>query len=240
MSASGPWQWLLIATLLVLGALFAVDAWKLAIHQEEKGSRIGVLSAIGGGLITGLSVGLATLNLQMSFDATTKYATWRADVEAASSIPGFAPGDRDIHGINFSGKSLHDADFTKIDLHGVKFRDADLKGAVFDGADLQGTNFVGANLEAASFVNSNLKDALLKSANLTHAVVDATVPQNFSGAQVNGRTCWPAGVKPEILKKVTVSPFTRKDDTTLTPRQEEREDGIRGGEIAPRCHLADR
>ncbi|MFL4949067.1 pentapeptide repeat-containing protein [Streptomyces sp. MMS24-I31] len=122
----------------------------MAIHQTEKGSRIGVLSAIGGGLITGLSVGLATLNLQIAFDASAKYATWRADVEAAESIPGCSPGNRDIHGINFSGNTLRDAVFTNVDLRGAQFRDTILKGAVFDGADLRGANFVGADLEASS------------------------------------------------------------------------------------------
>ncbi|WBO61636.1 pentapeptide repeat-containing protein [Streptomyces camelliae] len=240
MTSTGPWQWLLICTLLVLGCLFAIDAWRLAVHQTEKGSRIGVLSALGGGLITGLSVGLATLNLQMSFEATTKYATWKADVEAATSIPGFSPGHRDIRGINFSGKSLHDADFTHEDLHGMQFRDADLTGAVFDGADLQGVNFVGADLESTSFMDSNLKNALLQSADLTHAAVNGSAPQNYAGVQVNGRTCWPKNVDREILKTVTVKPFWERDDTILTPQQEQKEDGVRGGEIAPRCHLAER
>lgn len=241
MSASGPWQWLLIASLLVLGCLFAFDAWRLAIHQREKGSRIGVLSALGGGLITGLSVGLATLNLQMSFDASTKYATWRADVESAASIPGFTPGERDIRGINFSGKDLRDADLRGLDLHGVQFRDTVLRGAMFDGADLRGANLSGANLEAASFGGTDLRGAWLQSANLTHAEVNTTgAPGKFAGAQVNGRTCWPKHVYPAILAGVTVKPFSKKDDTVLTPQQEEKEDGVRGGEIAPHCHLEER
>ncbi|MFF4644555.1 pentapeptide repeat-containing protein [Streptomyces sp. NPDC001389] len=240
MTASGPWQWLLVATLLVLGGLFAVDAWRLAIHQREQGSRIGVLSALGGGLITGLSVGLATLNLQMSFDASTKYATWRADVESAASIPGFTPGDRDIRGINFSGKELRDADFTDVDLHGVQFRDAVLKGAVFDGANLQGANLVGADLEAASFNTTDLRGALLQSANLTHAAVNGTTADKYAGAQVNGRTCWPRNVDRAILRTVEVKSFEKRDDSILTVRGEEREDGVKGGEIAPGCHLGER
>ncbi|MFC9926680.1 pentapeptide repeat-containing protein [Streptomyces sp. NPDC127190] len=239
MPASGPWQWLLVGTLLVLGMLFAADAWRLAVHQTEKGSKIGVLSAIGGGLITGLSVGLATLMLQASFDASTRYATWRADVEAAESIPGFSPGNRDIRGINFSGKSLFDADFTNADLRGSQLRDTKLYGALFDRAHMGGANLVGADMEASSFDHTDLRGALLQSANLTHAKMVET-PQELAGAQVNARTCWPKGISLQMLKEVKVRNFTNKEGVVITAQQDKREDGIAGGEVAPHCHLMER
>ncbi|MFF9062858.1 pentapeptide repeat-containing protein [Streptomyces sp. NPDC014882] len=239
MPTAGPWQWALIAALVVLGSLFAADAWRMAVHQRDTESRIGVLSAIGGGLITGLAVGLAVLFLQASFEESQKYAAWRANVEAAESIPGFSPGKRDIHEINFSGKILRDADFTGVDLRGVKFRDAVLVGAVFDGANLQGAELIGADLEATSFRKADLREAKLQSADFTHAAINISA-KSFADAEVNARTCWPKDLSPDMLRTVEVKEFWNRDGRLITPQQEWREDGFRGGERAPHCHPEER
>lgn len=211
----------------------------MAVHQQGSEPRIGVLSAIGGGLITGLAVGLAVLFLQASFEESQKYAAWRANVEAAESIPGFSPGKRDIHGINFSGKNLRNADFTGVDLRGAKFRDTVLTGAVFDGANLERADLIGANLEATSFRKTNLKEARLQSADFTHAAINISA-KFFQNAEVNARTCWPKDFASEMLKTVEVREFWNKDGHLITPRQEREEDGFRGGERAPHCHPEER
>ncbi|UFR00306.1 pentapeptide repeat-containing protein [Streptomyces sp. Go40/10] len=239
MPVAGPWQWALVSTLVVLGVLFALIAWRMAVHEREQEPRIEVLSALGGGLITGLAVGLAVLFLQASFEQSQKYATWRANVEAAESIPGFTPGGRDIKGINFSGKNLRDADFRGLDLRGARFRDAVLQGATFDGADLEGAELIGADLEDASLNGADLHGALLQSTNMTHAEIGGVSPNALDGAQVNGRTCWPATVKTEQLRETWVRAFEDKRGHLVTPEQEQKEDGFKGGQKAPCPHLED-
>jgi hypothetical protein len=219
-------SWALLGVLILLGALGAlgaVYAWRMAVREPEREPRIEVLAGIGGGLITGIAVGLSALFLEQSLGETQKYASWRANVEIASSIPGFMPGDRNIEGINFSGKELRNADFTGIAVRDVQFRDADLTGAVFDRADLRGANLIGANFYEASLKDAKLDRALLQGANLTGAII-ATDDISFRGAQVNAETCWPEGVPQRILDMVTdlANPADRSP-----------------GQIAPNCTLWD-
>ncbi|MEU4352089.1 pentapeptide repeat-containing protein [Streptomyces sp. NPDC023838] len=228
MPVAGPWQWTLVGILIVLGIMFAALAWRMAVKEREKEPRIEVLAAVGGGLITGLAVGLAVLFLQKSFEDSQKYATWRASVEVTESIPGFDPGGRDIKGINFSGKKLYDADFTDADLQGSKFRDADLQGAVFDNANLQDADLIGANLKEASFNGANLEGALLQDADFSYAIVSVKI----DNAQVNARTCWPRTLKREVLEKVTVKPTFDENGAEVYDAR----DGVRGGQKFP-CPL---
>ncbi|MEU2429698.1 pentapeptide repeat-containing protein [Streptomyces sp. NPDC007861] len=148
-----------------------------------------VLSAIGGGLITGFAVGLSVMFLERGFVAAQERAVWRANVEIAESIPGFTPGKRPLDGMNFTGKKLKGADFSGLDLSEKSFRDAELLGADFDGAILRGVDFTGADLETASFRNADLTGALLLSANLGRA--EMRTVKSMNRAQVNVKTCWP-------------------------------------------------
>ncbi|QJT07380.1 pentapeptide repeat-containing protein [Streptomyces asoensis] len=208
--------------------LFALLAWRMAIKEREKEPRIEVLSAVGGGLITGLAVGLAVLFLQKSFEESQKYATWRASVEVAESIPGFAPNGRDIRGINFSGKRLHAADFTEADLEDSKLRDADLDGAVFNNANLRGADLIGANLREASLDGADLEGALLQDTNFAYAIVSPKIEK----AQVNARTCWPPTMRSEMLEKVIVMPAYDKNGVKI----DDMKDGLKGGQRFP-CPL---
>ncbi|MEV7521686.1 pentapeptide repeat-containing protein [Streptomyces sp. NPDC091371] len=201
----------------VLGAMGAVFAWWMAIKEPEREPKIEVLAGIGGGLITGIAVGVSALFLEQALSESQKYAAWRANVEIAESIPGFSPGDRDIAGINFSGKSLHNADLRGADLRGAQLRDTDLTGANLSEAKLQGAHLIGANFYEADLSGAKLDGAELHSANLTHALVNVEAT-TFHGAMVDSHTCWPEGVQQE------------KVDSTI-PNNEER------GEKVPKCTL---
>ncbi|MGW1610133.1 pentapeptide repeat-containing protein [Streptomyces sp. NPDC002285] len=214
--------------LVVLGMMFAVLAWRMAIKEREKEPRIEVLSAVGGGLITGLAVGLAVLFLQKSFEESQKYATWRASVEVAESIPGFDPNGRDIQGINFSGKRLHAADLAGADLEDSQLRDADLEGAVLDRANLRGANLIGADLSKASLNGADLEGALLQDANFSHAIISVQI----ENAQVNARTCWPLTMRSDLLEKADVMPAYDEHGIMI----DDKEDGLIGGQRFP-CPL---
>ncbi|MFG2991389.1 pentapeptide repeat-containing protein [Streptomyces sp. NPDC048257] len=212
--------WILLGVLIllgILGAMGAVFAWRMAIKEPEREPKIEVLAGIGGGLITGIAIGVSALFLEQALAESHKYATWRANVEIADSIPGFSPGDRDIEGINFSAKSLHDADLSGADLRGAQLRDTDLTGANLTEAKLQGANLIGANFYDADLSGAKLDEAQLQSANLTHARVN-TEGTTFHGARVDSHTCWPEGIHPE------------KVDSTV-PNESGR------GEKAPKCTL---
>ncbi|MEU3774990.1 pentapeptide repeat-containing protein [Streptomyces sp. NPDC032472] len=116
--------------LLALGGFLALRAWRMARREPESEPRIEVLAGIGGGLVCGIAVGLSALFMSESIRLSQEHASWRAGVESAASVPGFAAaGHDDVKTINFSGKSLHDANFNHADLRGAQFRDADLTGA---------------------------------------------------------------------------------------------------------------
>ncbi|MFJ1563712.1 pentapeptide repeat-containing protein [Streptomyces erythrochromogenes] len=206
----------------ILGAIGAIFAWRMAVKEPEREPKIEVLAGIGGGLITGIAVGVSALFLEQALDENQKYAAWRANVEIAASIPGFSPGDRDIAGINFSGKTLRNADLSGADLQGAQLRDTDLTGADLSGAKLQGANLVGANFYEADLTGAHLDKAALQSANLTRAVVD-TEGTTFHGAKVDAHTCWPDDIQQEKVDSVLV--------------KNEGHDGFRGGEKAPGCSL---
>ncbi|MFE9468591.1 pentapeptide repeat-containing protein [Streptomyces virginiae] len=185
----------------VLGTAGAIFAWRMAVREPEREPRIEVLAGIGGGLITGIAVGVSALFLEQSLEISHRYATWRANVEIADSIPGFTPGDRDISGINFSGKSLRNADLSGAKLQNAQLRDADLRGADLRNAKMQGANLVGANFFEADLRGAHLEGAKLHSANFTHAIVNG-VDTHYKGAAVNSLTCWPAEVNTTKLKRV--------------------------------------
>ncbi|MFC8088861.1 pentapeptide repeat-containing protein [Streptomyces sp. NPDC057301] len=194
--------WALLGVLIllgILGATGAVFAWRMAVREPEREPRIEVLAGIGGGLITGIAIGVSALFLEQSLEKSQRYATWRANVEIAESIPGFTPGDRDIKGINFSGKALHNADLRGADLRDAQLRDTDLTGADLRGAQMHGANLIGANLYEADLRNTHLDRAQLESANFTHAIVDAE-ETSFDRAKVNSLTCWPIGIITEKLE----------------------------------------
>ncbi|MFI7355396.1 pentapeptide repeat-containing protein [Streptomyces avidinii] len=236
---TGPLAWVLIGVLLLLGALGgagAVFAWRMAVREPESEPRIEVLAGIGGGLVTGIAVGISALFLEQSIGESQKYAAWRANVEIAQVIPGFTPHGRDMEGMNFSGKGLPNADLHDAKLQGLKFREADLRGADLSGARLQKANLIGANLYEVTLVDAKLDEASLHSANLSHAVVN-NVGTSFERAKVNVYTCWPKGVDPKKLAHVKVEPY--KDELTgeeLGPREDMR-DGFKGGQQAPDCTL---
>ncbi|MFD3545055.1 pentapeptide repeat-containing protein [Streptomyces sp. NPDC058655] len=184
----------------VLGAAGAIFAWRMALREPEREPRIEVLAGIGGGLITGIAVGISALFLEQSLEVSHKYATWRANVEIADSIPGFTPGDRNIKGLNFSGKSLRNADLNGAELRGAQLRDTDLRGADLRNAKMQGANLVGANFFEADLRGAHLEGAKLHGANFTHAIVNG-VETSYMGAAVNPLTCWPAEVDTKKLKR---------------------------------------
>ncbi|MGW6980686.1 pentapeptide repeat-containing protein [Streptomyces sp. NPDC054932] len=217
--------WALLGVLILLGILGAAGAafaWWMATKEPEREPKIEVLAGIGGGLITGIAVGVSALFLEQELEESQKYAAWRANVEIAATIPGFSPGDRDIAGINFSGKSLHNADLTGVDLRNAQLRDTDLTGADLTDADLQGANLIGANFYQANLTGAHLDRAALQSANLTHAVIDSE-GTNFHGASVDAHTCWPVGVVQEKIDSVIVT--------------NDGPDPFHGGEKAPDCSL---
>lgn len=135
--------WALLGVLILLGVLGAAFAWRMAVKEPEREPRTEVLAGIGGGLITGIAIGVSALFLKQALEESQRYATWRANVEIAASIPGFSPGDRDIEGIDFSGTSLHNADLRGVDLCHAQLRDTDFTGADLSGAQLQGANLTG-------------------------------------------------------------------------------------------------
>ncbi|MFE5518339.1 pentapeptide repeat-containing protein [Streptomyces virginiae] len=200
MTVSGQVLLAVLGLLGVLGAAGAIFAWRMAVREPEREPRIEVLAGIGGGLITGIAVGVSALFLEQALEESQKYATWRANVEVADSIPGFTPGGRDISGINLSGKSLRDADLKGVNLRKAQLRDTDLRGAELQGAEMQGANLIGANFFEADLTGAHLDGAQLESANFTRAVVNGEEPI-FVGATVNSLTCWPADVDTNKLKR---------------------------------------
>ncbi|MFF9864201.1 pentapeptide repeat-containing protein [Streptomyces sp. NPDC013953] len=235
MPETGAWSWALLGMLILLGILGgagAILAWRMAIGEPEREPRIEVLAGIGGGLVTGIAVGVSALFLEQTLGEAQKYAAWRANIEIAAAIPGFTPGDRDVKGINFSGKVLRGADFTGADLQGVRFRDADLTGAVFDGADMRGAELIGANLQDSSLKGTDLTEAHLESANLAGAIVN--VPKTtFKHAHVDEYTCWPVGVD----RKKVYAAMIYKDDAKRYVRVAEslEKDDFLGGQQPPDC-----
>lgn len=193
--------WVLLGVLILLGILGAAGAafaWRMAIRESEREPRIEVLAGIGGGLITGIAIGVSALFLEQALGENQKYAAWRANVEIAEHIPGFAPGDRNIKGINFSGKTLKNADLKGADLRNAQLRDTDLTGADLRNAHMQGANLIGANFFEADVRGAEFDGAQLESANFTHAIVNVK-ETSFGGASVNALTCWPVGVDRELL-----------------------------------------
>ncbi|MEW2586571.1 pentapeptide repeat-containing protein [Streptomyces virginiae] len=221
-----------------LGAVGAVFAWKMAVREPESEPRIEVLAGIGGGLVTGIVIGLSALFLEQTIGESQKYAAWRANIEIAQSIPGFTPDGRSVKGINFSGKDLHDADLRKTDLKNLRFRESDLRGANISGVSLRGAELIGANLYEASLLDSDLAGASLHSANLTHAAL-AGAGTSFRGAKVNAYTCWPKGTPPKMLADVVVQEFWDEVTGKSLGPQEDMQDGFKGGQQAPNCTLWD-
>lgn len=143
MTSISPWQWALVALLVVLGVAFVCVAWKLANGAPHHSAKSGVLAGLGGGLVTGFAVGLSQLFLQSSMAETQAEQSWRASVQLTQTLHGFVPGDHSTKGISFAGKDLAGADFRQADLAGGIFRDANLRGANLDGADLRGRTSLG-------------------------------------------------------------------------------------------------
>ncbi|QES52161.1 hypothetical protein DEJ50_04520 [Streptomyces venezuelae] len=182
----------------------------MAVKEPEREPRIEVLAGIGGGLITGIAVGVSALFLEQSLGERQKYSAWRANVEIAESIPGFTPGSRDIQGINFSGKTLRNADFRGADLRKAQLRDTDLTGADLRGARLQRANLVGANFYQADLRGAHLEGADLHAANFTRATIydrDRDRDTDFTRSVVNKDTCWPVGTDvPKLTRQVVNEP----------------------------------
>ncbi|MER6618686.1 pentapeptide repeat-containing protein [Streptomyces xantholiticus] len=237
MHETGMLSWALLGMLIlfgILGAVGAIFAWRMALREPEREPKIEVLAGIGGGLVTGIAIGVSALFLEVEIGESQKDAAWRANIEIAAVIPGFTPGDRDVKDINFSGKVLRDADFTGAELKGVRFRDADLRGAVFDNAKMQDAELIGANLEDSSLKGADLTGAKLESANLTGAIVN--VPKTtFKNAHVDKYTCWPVGVD---RKKVDAATIYKDNVERYVPVPESPEgdkDKFLGGQPAPHC-----
>ncbi|WP_327267231.1 pentapeptide repeat-containing protein (plasmid) [Streptomyces sp. NBC_01232] len=203
MTSISPWQWALVALLVVLGVAFVCVAWKLANGAPHHSAKSGVLAGLGGGLVTGFAVGLSQLFLQSSMAETQAEQSWRASVQLTQTLHGFVPGDHSTKGISFAGKDLAGADFRQADLAGGIFRDANLRGANLDGADLRGADFIGADLRAASLRGAFVEGTRFQSANLEHALLGV----EFKGAQANYETCWPRGTPAEVLNNVTATAY---------------------------------
>ncbi|MER6392587.1 pentapeptide repeat-containing protein [Streptomyces sp. NPDC059382] len=217
--------WALLGFLIllgILGATGAIFAWRMAVREPEREPRIEVLAGIGGGLITGIAIGVSALFLDKQIEESQKYAAWLANVEIVEAMPGFTPGDRNIDGINFSGKLMRNADFTGAEVRNGRFQDAYLERSHFEGADMRKANLLGANLYEASLIGTNLDGADLRSANLTLAAVNGD-GTSFEGAKVDAHTCWPEGVDKKKLATVIV--------------MNDGPDTFRGGEEAPHCTL---
>jgi hypothetical protein len=190
--------------LLILGGGLAalglvVLLWAFYTAREGSTSaanrRSSLWGSVGSGLFMGaaVSVGLQIVQVQLARDA--EEPTWRANVQAASSIPGFSIPHfddgheyRPINDINFSGKDLHNADLTGVNLTNVNMRDTNLRGAILTDADLTGANLIGANLENARLTRAHLANAKLQATNFRGAEIEFVADLN--GAIANDKTCW--------------------------------------------------
>ncbi|MFF4013467.1 pentapeptide repeat-containing protein [Streptomyces sp. NPDC001843] len=206
--AASPLQWASVIMLVFTGLLLSGIAWKLAIGTHQAAVESGVLSGIGGGLITGFAVSLSVFFLQHSFERTQEEATWRANVQLSPRIPGFDPHRHSIKGLSFTGKELFDADFAGMNLENYSFRDAKLHGAVFDHADLRGANFIGADLSEASLRHAKLDGALLLS---TRMYLTDLKDVRYKETQVNYLTCWPRKFFQTAVRSGGLRPMVKWD-----------------------------
>ncbi|MER6319435.1 pentapeptide repeat-containing protein [Streptomyces sp. NPDC001581] len=204
MTSISPWQWVLVALLVILGVSFVCIAWKLASGAPRHNAKSGVLAGLGGGLVTGFAVGLSQLFLQSSMAESQAEQSWRASVQMSQTLRGFTPGNHSLKGISFAGKDLTDADFTGADLTDAIFRDANLRGAILASANLKGANFTGADLESATLAHANVEGAAFHGANLEHTLLASA---RFENVRANYATCWPKSMLPELLKEVIAQPY---------------------------------
>ena len=166
--------------------------------NKARADRAQLLGSLAAGVLTGAFATVAVLLLQQWLSASSADTAWRANVETAADIPGFAPGNHSLQGLNLSGKQLEDADLIGADLTGVDLNDTDLRGAYFGNANLQGVNMIGANLATAELPDANLSGAQLQAARFDEAYVwDTTFAEFKNGkwirAIANAETCWPRG-----------------------------------------------
>jgi hypothetical protein len=183
----------LVAALVGVGLLSLGLAWVLAGRKNERKfvDRAQVLGALGAGLLTGAAVAFGVVLLQKWDTNSSADAAWRANVDAAATIPGFSPDGHSLHGLNLSGKDLHDAELHGADLSGDRLRDTNLTGADLTDANLRGAVLTGAILKAANLSGADLSGAQIFDTQFEQADIKGV--KSLAGAQANVTTCWPPG-----------------------------------------------
>jgi hypothetical protein len=216
----------LVLILLGLGLVGCVVA---IMRTGSRDSRAQIWASLCVGVITGAAVTLGVLVVQQWLAEASAAALWRANMQAAPSLPGFTPAGHSLRGLVFSGKDLHDAELYKAHLEGLKLRDTNLLGADLRGAYLQRANLIGADLRTAELDGAHLQGANLQAARLDFASVEHAA--SFAGAHADAATCWPAGfLELSIARGIIAVPYDngqgqkitipgRESPHCLTPRQ---------------------
>lgn len=205
--------------LILLG--FGLAGCVVAVTRADShDSRTQIWASLSVGVMTGAAVTLGVLVVQQWLVDANAAALWRANVQAAASIPGFTPAGHSLRGLVFSGKDLHDAELYKAHLEGLKLRDTNLLGADLRGAHLQSANLIGADLRTADLTGAHLQGANLKAARFDFASVEHAA--SFAGAYADEATCWPAGfLDLPIAREIIAMPYDNgKGHKTTLPGRE--------------------
>lgn len=181
----------LAGVFVLLGFLVLFRAWRTA---ESFPAKSGILSGIGGALVTGATLAVMSLYLQAAFAHANEESTWRANVNTSFQMAGLVVKGHDLHDpepLNFSGKELRDADFRDAEAEGIQFRDAKLRGSDFHGANLRDASFVAADLTGTEFAGADLSGADLRVTHFIRSRISDV--RSMQGARVDANTCWPIG-----------------------------------------------
>ncbi len=222
------------AVLAALGAVSLFISFWTARGASTNKDWSGPWAGLGSGLLTGAIVSVGLLIFQIQLTRDSEEPTWRANVQAADSIPGFSiptflshKGYRPINNINFSGKDLHDANLNGVHLEGVEMRDTNLRGATLVGTHLEGADLVAANLEGADLKGAYLTNARLQGANFRTADIEHAA--SFAGAVASDKTCW--------TQAFLVSPDTKSlsEGIVANPGQTKVAPQFQRGRMDPNC-----
>jgi len=163
----------------------------LLIHYSPNGD----WKDIGKSLLTGSIVAFAIFALQFQLESERrdeeKEEQFRFSVGFAQDLTGLNP-EFSLAGMYLSGKSLNKAELAgeelrETNLQGASLKGADMRGATLDRANLFGANLAGALTAKASFRHADLRGTRMHLASITLPVR----PEDFVGARVNAKTCWP-------------------------------------------------
>jgi uncharacterized protein YjbI with pentapeptide repeats len=158
------------------------------------------LRGVGGSLITGSALALATFTLQLQINENrqkleaqrarqAKIDNFRLTVAVSNNLSGFDPGGNEMKEFYLGGKILDGALLDEKDMRDVVLRDARLRGAHLKGAQLRGADLLHADLSQADLTGAHLERADLRFAKFEDAAIEHAA--SLRGALVNGETCWP-------------------------------------------------